>query len=105
MYFKAAAEIAVALLAVFGAYALFRLFVTARFLPHRRVVLVRVPSGTCAEEIALSLRELREEALLFDGVPVVCLLEEPVCAEIKALLDGEGICYYQIFEEGGVRVE
>ena len=96
MYFKTAAEIAGAMLAVFGAYALFRLFVTARFLPHRRVILVQVPSGTGKEALFLALRALGEEARLFDGAPVVCLLEKPVAAEVTALLDGEGICYYQI---------
>ena len=96
MYFKTAAEIAGAMLAVFGAYALFRLFVTARFLPYRRVILVRVPSGTDKEALALALRELGEEARLFDGAPVVCLLEQPVATELTGLLDGEGVCYYQI---------
>ena len=96
MYLKTAAEIAGATLAVFGLYALFRLFVTARFLPHRRVTLLHVPRGTDAAQLALALRGVCEAALVLDGTPVVCLLEQPACAGVPELLDGKGIRYYQI---------
>ena len=55
MYIKTAAEISLAVFAVFGLYALLRIFVTARFLPVEAGLVVRVPATTQAAQVPMLL--------------------------------------------------
>ena len=106
MYLKTAAEIATAMLAVFGAYALFRLLVTARFLPRYMGLLLEVTPGTTLEQLQLLLAEAMGDAALFASGRVCCLLERGCDEALLAWLAAAGITYYILdAERRGERFE
>ncbi len=75
MYMKTVAEISLAVFAVFGLYALLRIFVTARFLPAEAGLVIRIPATTQATQIPLLLETTRSSTLFFAGARVIALVE------------------------------
>ena len=93
MYIELIAEILLAVLAVFGLYAIIRLFVTSRLLPPRAGFLIEIREGTMAQDVPLLLDRIRD-ALFLCGTGRIVALVDPSRKEDTALLDA--------LREGGV---
>ena len=96
MYIELIAEILLAVLAVFGLYAIIRLFVTSRLLPTRAGFLVEIREGMTAQDIPLLLDRVRD-ALFLCGTGRIVALVDPALIENTALLDAlreEGVTFY-----------
>ena len=85
--------ILLAVLAVFGLYAIIRLFVTSRLLPTRAGFLVEIREGMTAQDVPLLLDRVRD-ALFLCGTERIVALVDPSRKEDAALLDA--------LREGGV---
>ncbi|MBQ8356320.1 MAG: hypothetical protein IJX39_00770 [Clostridia bacterium] len=86
LYIQLIAEILLAVLAVFGLYAIIRLFVTSRLSPARMGVVVEIGRDTAAEDIPLLLDRVRDGMFLC-GTGRIIALVDPELAENEALLD------------------
>ena len=96
MVFKIAAQLSVSALAVFGAYALFRFLVTARFLPEKSGLCIKVDASISLSALPQLLYHARLMANCIAGGRVVCLVERGVDEGVIAYLKSENIPYYQI---------
>ena len=98
MYIELIAEILLAVFAVFGLYAVIRLFVTSRLLPTRAGFLIEIREGTMAEDIPLLLSRVKD-ALFLCGTGRIIALVEPALKDDAALLDAlreEDVAFYFI---------
>ena len=86
MYIELIAEILLAVLAVFGLYAIIRLFVTSRLLPMRTGIMIEIREGTTAEDIPLLLDRVRDALFLCGARRIVALVDDSH-AENTALLE------------------
>lgn len=96
MYIELIAEILLAVLAVFGLYAIMRLFVTSRLLPTRAGFLIEIREGTTAQDVPLLLNRVRD-ALFLCGTGRIVALIDLALKEETALLDAlreEGVAFY-----------
>lgn len=96
MYIELIAEILLAMLAVFGLYAIIRLFVTSRLLPTRAGFLIEIREGTLAEDIPL-LVDRTKDAFFLCGTGRIVALVDVAHKEDTALLDAlrnEGVTFY-----------
>ena len=96
MPIQIAAELALSTLAVFGAYALFRLLVTARFLPEKSGLCIKVDKKTAREALPQLLQSARSMASCIAGGRVVCLVEADVDEDVIAYLEESKVTYYRI---------
>ncbi|MBO5327108.1 MAG: hypothetical protein J6A84_03190 [Clostridia bacterium] len=86
MYIELIAEILLALLAVFGLYAMIRLFVTSRLLPTRMGLAIEIRAGTEARDIPFLLDRVRDALFLCGARRIVALVDDSH-AENTALLE------------------
>ncbi|MBO5355596.1 MAG: hypothetical protein J6B09_05985 [Clostridia bacterium] len=96
MYIELIAEILLAVLAVFGLYAMMRLFVTSRLLPARAGFLIEIREGTTAQDVPLLLNRVKD-ALFLCGTGRIVALIDLALKEETALLDAlreEGVAFY-----------
>ena len=96
MYIELIAEILLAVLAVFGLYAIIRLFVTSRLLPARAGFLIEIREGTVAQDIPLLLDRVKD-ALFLCGTGRIVALVDVALTENAALLDAlreQGVVFY-----------
>lgn len=94
MYIKLIAEIVLAFFAVFGLYALIRLFVTSRLLPTEVSVAVEIGMGTEPSQLPLLLSSAAECAFLGS---------RRLIALVDRSLEGEEILL-RVLRERGVRI-
>ena len=96
MYMDLIAEILLAVLAVFGFYALIRIFVTSRLLPAKTGVTVEIRKGTEPEDVPLLLDRVRDGTFLCSLGRIVALVDAEL-SEDEALLEAlrrEGAEWY-----------
>ena len=95
MYIKTLAEISLAVFAVFGLYALLRIFVAARFLPANAGLVIKIPATTKPCEIPFLLEKTRAQTLFFAGARVIALVERGADdAVLHALQEGRAHYYF-----------
>ncbi|MBE6702941.1 MAG: hypothetical protein E7585_05980 [Ruminococcaceae bacterium] len=85
MYISLIAEILLAVFAVFGLYAMIRLFVTAHLFPAAIYITVELRWGIEAEDLPLLLDRARER-LFFCGSDRLLAMVDPRLSENTALL-------------------
>lgn len=97
MYMNLIAEILLAVLAVFGFYALLRIFVVSHLLPTQTGVTVEIRKGTEPEDVPLLLDRVRDGIFLCSFGRIVALVDAEL-SEDEALLEAlrrEGAeCYF-----------
>ncbi len=86
----------VSVLAVFGAYAIFRLLFAVSFLPREAGLLLRIPADTDPAELPFLLEAARENALFAPRVPIVVLLEKGAPSALAHALHDANITYYTV---------
>ena len=96
MYIKTAAEISVAIFAVFGLYALLRIFVAARFLPVHAGLILHIGADTKPCDVPALLEKVREDRFFFSHARVIALVERGACEDVIAALEQCGAAYYFI---------
>lgn len=94
MYIKQIAEVLLAFFAVFGLYALIRLFVTSRLLPRAVSVAVEIRAGTELSALPLLLRSAADCAF-FGSRRLIALVDRSLAGEDTLL---------RVLGERGVRV-
>ena len=94
MYLKIAAEIALAVLAVFGLYALLRLLVTARFCALEVHWVLYVMRDMTAAQLDELLQAAREERFFYPNAPLLLLVQRGICEETLRFLKEQGIPFY-----------
>ena len=104
MYFSLLADILLAMLAVFGFYAIIRLFVTSCLSPVTVAVTLEVGAGVEAEDLPMLL-ERASERLWLCGTDRLLVLLDPALAEktgILAALQAMEIpyCFGKLTSEG-----
>ena len=96
MPIQIAAELVLSTLAVFGAYALFRLLVTARFLPEKSGLCVRIDAKTARAALPQLLQSAHSMASCIAGGRVICFVEADACEDVIAYLEESKVTYYRI---------
>ena len=97
MYLTLIAEIILAVFAVFGIYAMIRLFVTSCLSSSRVSVAIEIREGTEPEDLASLLEEARERMPFCGRCRLIALMEQGTCKNTMLLkvLEQEGItCYF-----------
>ena len=97
MYLTLIAEIILAVFAVFGIYAMIRLFVTSCLSSSRVSVAIEIREGTEPEDLASLLEEARERMPFCGRCRLVALIEPRMCENTTLLkaLEQEGVkCYF-----------
>ena len=95
-YLTLIAEIVLAVFAVFGIYAMIRLFVTSCLFSSRVSVAIEIRKGTEPEDLAPLLEEARERMPFCGRCRIVALVDQEMY-ENATLLDAlaqEGVCCY-----------
>ena len=96
MYLSLLAEILLAVFAVFGLYAVIRLFVTSQLSRVAVMLTVIIGEGTEADDLPQLLDRARER-LPLSGTAELAALVDPALAQNEALLSrlrAEGVRYY-----------
>ena len=98
MYMELIAEILLAVLAVFGLYAMIRVFVTSRLAPTGTGVTLEIPEGTLPEDIPFLLDRLRDSIFLCANGRIVALIDGRLAEDTPLLeaLRHEGVELYFI---------
>lgn len=93
------AELLLALLAVFGLYALLRVLLTARALSFAALVL-HIPADTAPEALPQLVRHAREQNVFCAGARLIALVERGADERLLSALKAANLTYYIIDLEG-----
>ena len=91
MYVKIAAEIALAALAVFGLYALLRLFVTVRLGVARVHWVLYVTADTTSGQLPELLQAALDERFFYPDAPLLVLAQQGTDAVVLQELRRQGV--------------
>ncbi len=85
MYIELIAEILLALFAVFGFYAMIRIFVVSRLLPAKTGIAVEIPKGTEPDDVPFLLDRVRDGVFLCACGRMVALVDAEMAADAPLL--------------------